>query len=1310
MGKKLKAYTLALFALMSSSSAYSDVIINEVMPCNIATYFNKEHDLTGWVELYNDGSKDINLKGWTFTNYNLKATTSTEKVKWSWTVNQDITIAAGKYKVIPFDAYQPEEKYTPKEEIHAPYKVDADGGSLELSDGKSYEYTLKYPKMKPHFSYGTDEEGVNGYMVPTPKEANTTAFKTLSDQCATPTFGDVKPGVFPNSTKESGKKITLSSATSGVTIRYTLDGTIPTEKSNVLKADSAIKLNETRVIRARAYKSGKLPSDVLTGSFIIYSSSRNDCSGEDPAVVSIVTNDDFFHSNEYGMCVVGNESTGMPISGPKTCIIDKANYNRDWQRGINFEYFEKGDQKICQEALAGVMGGCSRKTSYTIKSLKINTNKRTGKETFDYKVFKNESTKKDNIYSSFQLRNGGNGYEELLCRDGFIQNIAKGIGNIDYQAYIPVSYYYNGKYKGMMGLRERTNASYVKSNYGLDEDKIDIVEFSEQKIEAGCGDLNAYNEMYEFVTDSANYKKENFVSLLDNYMDVEEYVNYMILEQFIVNTDWPGNNQKAWRKHVGGKFRWILYDTDFGLGRFEGWGPNYTNKSLNTVKWCTGESSESNWATQEYEWKTKFFRCLMKNQGFRNIFLTQALILLDGPLSPSAIDKVYEEFLPTVEKEHCLNKNVEDRGDDRSKIDATHLKHCVSFAKERNSIYKNDLAEYCKLDVSKKTNLKLVSRGDDKDEVTGFRVNYATIMGNRDTIDMLTGMNLKIRPIISEGYIVRKWIVYTTEDTVEYKSTQTLDVKMSGKSVKVEAYIVEDSYDKPSIVINELCAKSSNFIEPDSQEPSDWIELYNTSEKEYVDVAGFYLSDNDTTVQIAKGYEITNIPPKGHLVLWADGRGKSGARHLDFKLTSTGETITLTKKVKDSIILVDKIKMPSQENDDYSYGRSKDGATTFATFASCENTEFSEATPGEENGKYKCETIIDSLTYKVSLACDFDRAQYNVNGKVIGPNKVSTYIRKGKSLTVSPVLPKKAYFVKWQLSTPIESYDSIIHHMDEWRYHYADSQPSGDWTALKYNETGWKTGKGYMGFDEGNKDRGFQYTTPFAYNKKGGDEGDSVKFITGYFRHKFTLVDTSEVLSISAKLIFDDGAAVYLNGKEIKRFNLDEGKLTYETPTPTHNDDEVESFSLNFKDLKIGENIIAVEVHQKDRASSDFTFALSAKAKYLSKTTKEEKFTITPKGAISATLFIEDYTGENNTSNEARTLTFYPNPTESVIYLSECDEEMRVTVYDQRGNMLLIQFVESADEAIDLSKLPQGIYYVHATSKSGDAIGKVIKQ
>ena len=80
------------------------------------------------------------------------------------------------------------------------------------------------------------------------------------------------------------------------------------------------------------------------------------------------------------------------------------------------------------------------------------------------------------------------------------------------------------------------------------------------------GDMDNYNEL-------VNYIELNDLSLIENYnyietkIDIDEIINYQILQFYIDNNDWPQNNYKLWRSNIeNGKWRWILFDPDCGFG------------------------------------------------------------------------------------------------------------------------------------------------------------------------------------------------------------------------------------------------------------------------------------------------------------------------------------------------------------------------------------------------------------------------------------------------------------------------------------------------------------------------------------------------------------------------------------------------------------------------------------------------------------------------------------------------------------------------------------------------------------------------
>jgi hypothetical protein len=120
-----------------------------------------------------------------------------------------------------------------------------------------------------------------------------------------------------------------------------------------------------------------------------------------------------------------------------------------------------------------------------------------------------------------------------------------------------------------------------------------------------------------------------------------------------------------------------------------------------------------------------------------------------------------------------------------------------------------------------------------------------------------------------------------------------------------------------------------------------------------------------------------------------------------------------------------------------------------------------------------------------------------------------------------------------------------------------------------------------------------------------GDEGTVVsygpnaaaKYVTTYFRHRFTVSDPSVFSTLNLRVLRDDGAVVYLNGTEIRRDNMPTGTITYTTTAPTNMDaaDELTFFAsppISPASLVTGDNVLAVEVHQKSVGSSDLAFDL----------------------------------------------------------------------------------------------------------------------
>lgn len=154
-----------------------------------------------------------------------------------------------------------------------------------------------------------------------------------------------------------------------------------------------------------------------------------------------------------------------------------------------------------------------------------------------------------------------------------------------------------------------------------------------------------------------------------------------------------------------------------------------------------------------------------------------------------------------------------------------------------------------------------------------------------------------------------------------------------------------------------------------------------------------------------------------------------------------------------------------------------------------------------------------------------------------------------------------------------------------WRYLDTGQYPGADWTLPTFADGGWKTGLAPLGYSNSG------IATTVSY---GGDSDN--KHITTYFRRPFTVNNLDRLASIRIGLMRDDGAVVYLNGREAIRSNMPGGGISAATrAAQTVGGTEETAFFESDLDpswLQEGANQLAVEVHQVVPDSTDLGFDL----------------------------------------------------------------------------------------------------------------------
>lgn len=465
-------------------------------------------------------------------------------------------------------------------------------------------------------------------------------------------------------------------------IYYTLDGSEPTDKDtlysqpinihdrigekDILTMISNVALEWRRprsesfkgtVVRSVVYNDGKRISEIMTNTYFVDKNIYNKYS---LPIVSLVTDADNLFDRIKGIYVLGRrrEYWFARNPGQKPSRGSSANYTsrgREWERPINVQWFEPdGTLGFSQNLGVRINGGWSR--SYPLKSLKLYARSEYDEQKkIEHNMFTNlEKFNKEepiNEFKSFILRNSGHDFVFTMFEDAMIQSLMENT-NVDTQAYRPVIVFINGEYWGINNARERQDVDYLQSHYDMEEDDIVLLENRYDPLHGEKEDTNHYHDMLSYIKNHDITEKETY-DYVKTMMDMDNYIDYNILEQYIVNLDWMNNNVKYWRKKTDeylpgaeyghdGRWRWLLFDTEAG----------YTYYDSNMIKRVTATGEN---AVIKADWATFLFRNLIKNDEFKNKFLARYADLLNTNFKEevvlSRINEMQENIRPEM-KEH----------------------------------------------------------------------------------------------------------------------------------------------------------------------------------------------------------------------------------------------------------------------------------------------------------------------------------------------------------------------------------------------------------------------------------------------------------------------------------------------------------------------------------------------------------------------------------------------------------------------------------------------------------------------------------
>jgi len=709
-----------------------------------------------------------------------------------------------------------------------------------------------------------------------------------------------------------GFSLEITSTTSSTDpIYYTLDGSIPTHKSNkyILQfsieapQDSLLSL-KSYVIRARSFSDTIPSSKIVSKSYLVY---RNQSERFSFPVISLITDPGNLFDYDTGIYVDG---VNFDPSNP-TWTGNIFMTGIEWERDVRIQYFTtSGEMVLDQDAGVRIHGGIQRNAAQ--KSLRLYAREEYGQSTFDYQLL---PQKRKNKYKRFILRTSFGCWNRTIIKDPLAASLTNGL-NFEIQDYRPVILFLNGEYWGIQTIRDFFGIFHLSDKYHLDKDSVNIA----KNDYAYEGSSAMYIEVDQ-ILDSMDMTSSVTMQEIARRMDINSLLNYYNTEIYLNNYDWPSGNRRWWNssEYDNGKIRWLFFDLD---ASFNGRG----GVAHNLLQQATVPSS--GWPNDLSS--TKLLSSLLKNKQFQNEFITRAAYLMNYYLHADtiipAINRMKAEYAPEMH-DHLERWSYGSYAAWESNIESA----LINFARDRRKYVNQHYISKFGLSGTSELTVEV-----DSPEMGLVYINDMPVPKLNNKGIYFNDVQIRLTAIPKPGFQFSHW------ETPIGSIFDTLTVSLSSDTL-IRAVFEAGQQSEINIRINEVMSKNATSVVDNCNEKEDWIEIYNNSNEPF-NLSGLYLTDD---CQLPFKWLISDLyadsvtlEPYGFGLFFADNETRQGVLHCNFKLNSDGETISLLKKVSGIPVLLDSVTYNALP-EDTSWGRIPDGSPVWK--------ELNTPSPGKSN-------------------------------------------------------------------------------------------------------------------------------------------------------------------------------------------------------------------------------------------------------------------------------------------------------------------------------------------------------------------------
>ena len=521
----VKALPLLLLLFFCFCARAEDgIVFSEVMAKN-GTY--KNGHAYDWLEVYNGGKQTADLGGYWLSN--------DPDDPFIWQIPQGTKLKKGAFLLVYCTG---DKSIAPGggSVLYAPFKISAKGVTLTLSDRDGQAVTSLYvPRQYADISWGRVRGGSEyRYLsAQTPGKQNTGsgAERVTDEPSLSSAGGHYSEAV---TVQVSGKP--------GDTLRYTTDGSLPTEKSKIFPADG-LKISKTSVLRVRAFAKDAVAGQAAAATYLIR---------EEHTVPSVclISDEKYLFDSKTGALVKGTGST--------------PNYEKELEYPVHIEYFDTDGRCLISQTGTFTAAGHSARQN-TQKSIAIYARGVFGKDTFDFDPFPHRD---HSSYKSLLLRSTNSDAFSTRLRDAVYSSLAEKL-DIAVQDALAVEVYINGRYWGHYNLREKINKYFVAQRENVtdpeDIENIDILARTGSDSFVQHGSNEDWLNLCDFCKTKDLNDPEN-LAFVEERLDIDSLFTHAAFEIIIGNGDFT--NVRVYRV-PGGKWKYLLFDTEAGFNNDE---------------------------------------------------------------------------------------------------------------------------------------------------------------------------------------------------------------------------------------------------------------------------------------------------------------------------------------------------------------------------------------------------------------------------------------------------------------------------------------------------------------------------------------------------------------------------------------------------------------------------------------------------------------------------------------------------------------------------------------------------------------------